>query len=325
MRQLYPEIEPYEHGLLDVNGQRLYWETCGNPDGKPAMFLHGGPGGRCTPNHRRLFDPAAYRVVLLDQRGCGRSRPHVAHMRPDAPGRPAAGMAANTTDHLVADLEVLREHLGVAAWQVFGGSWGSTLALAYAQRHVERVSELVLRGVFTARRGETDWLYRGGAARFFPERWADFLAPVPPDERDADPVAAYTRLLWHDDADVSARAAAAWSGWEGAISTLRPRPELVEQFTRPEFALAFARIENHYVANGCFLAEGQLLADAGRLVGIPGVIVHGRYDVLCPPINAWELHGAWPGSELVMIPDAGHAYDEPGILDALVEATDRFR
>ena len=327
MRCLYPEIEPYRHGLLEVDGQQLYWETCGNPEGKPVVFLHGGPGGGCTPAHRRLFDPAAYRIVLLDQRGCGRSRPYVARLAPDpaTPGRPAAGMAANTTTKLVADLEVLREHLGITRWQVFGGSWGSTLGLAYAQRHVERVTELVLRGIFTGRRGEVDWLYRGGAARFFPERWAEFLAPVPPAARDGDLVAAYSRLLWDGDAAVAARAAAVWSGWEGALSTLLPRPELVAHFSRPAFALAFARIENHYVANGCFLAEGQLLADAQRLAGIPGVIVHGRYDVLCPPSNAWELHRGWPGSELVMVPDAGHAFDEPGILDALIGATDRFR
>jgi proline iminopeptidase len=327
VRQLYPAIEPYRHGLLEIDDQQLYWEACGNPDGKPVVFLHGGPGGACTPAHRRLFDPAAYRIVLLDQRGCGLSRPHVARLSPDpgSPGRPAAAMAQNTTAHLVADLEALREYLGITTWQVFGGSWGSTLALAYAEQHGARVTELVLRGIFTGRRGEIDWLYGGGAATFFPELWVDFLAPVPAEHRDGDLIAAYTRLLWSDDAAVAKRAAAVWSGWEGALSTLRPRPELVAQFGRPDYALALARIENHYVANGCFLTEGQLLAAAGRLAGISGVIVHGRYDVLCPPVNAWELHRVWPDSELVMVPDAGHAFDEPGILDALVEATDRFR
>ncbi|MFM1722198.1 prolyl aminopeptidase [Rhodococcus sp. PAM 2766] len=317
MRTPYPPISPHETGFLSVgDGQLLYWEVSGNPDGKPVVFLHGGPGGGTDPAHRGFFDPAAYRIVLFDQRGCGRSTPHVAD---------GADLSVNTTDHLVADIEALRQHLGVDRWQVFGGSWGSTLALTYAQRFPERVTELVLRGIFLLRRSEIDWYYNGGAGNVFPERWEQFLAPVPSEQRSGDLVEAYHALLHSDDPDVALRAAIAWSSWEGATSTLLPRPERVDETSEPRFALAFARIENHYFRNAGFLDEGQLLRDAAALASIPGVIVQGRYDVVCPATSAWELHRVWPGSELHIIDDAGHAAAEPGITHRLVEATDRFR
>ncbi len=311
---MYPEIEPYDQGLLDVGaGNRVYWEVCGNPYGKPVVFLHGGPGGGSAPVHRRLFDPAAYRIVLLDQRGCGRSTPHASD--------PGADLAANTTWHLVDDLEKLREHLGIGRWQVFGGSWGSTLALAYAETHPSRVTELVLRGIFTLRRRELDWYYGGGAGMLFPELW-DRVAALAP---DGDVISTFVQLLNNPDPAVHEPAAVAWSVWEGSTVTLLERPDLVAAFAEPRFALAFARIENHYFANRGWLDEGQLLRDAGKLAGIPGVIVQGRYDVATPATTAWELHRVWPGSELVMVPGAGHAFDEPGILRALIDATDRFR
>ena len=317
MRTLYPAIEPYASGRLDVgDGQQMYWETSGNPVGKPVVFLHGGPGGATSPKHRTVFDPAAYRIVLLDQRGCGKSLPHVAD---------GADLTANTTHNLVADVEALREHLSIAHWQVFGGSWGSTLALAYAQTHPQRVTELVLRGIFLLRRSEIDWFYNGGAAHLFPEQWEGFLSPVPADERDGDLVAAYHRLLHSADAAVAERAAIAWTSWESATSSLLPRPERVAAASEPRSALAFARIENHYFRHGGFLEEAQLLRDAPALHGIPGMIVQGRYDVVCPVASAWELHEAWPGSELVVVADAGHSFDEPGITHQLLEATDRFR
>ncbi|WP_433268831.1 prolyl aminopeptidase [Actinosynnema sp. CS-041913] len=311
---MYPEIEPYDQGLLDVgDGNRVYWEVCGNPYGKPVVFLHGGPGGGSAPVHRRLFDPAVYRIVLLDQRGCGRSVPHA--------GGPGADLSTNTTWHLVADLERLREHLGVDRWQVFGGSWGSSLGLAYAQTHPARVTELVLRGVFTLRKRELDWYYGGGAGALFPELWERVTALAPA----GDVITTYARLLSHPDPAVHEPAAVAWSVWESSTVTLRERPDLVAAFSEPRYALAFARIESHYFVNRGWLDEGQLLRDVGKLAGIPAVIVQGRYDVATPATTAWELHRAWQGSELVMVPDAGHAFDEPGILEALVDATDRFR
>ncbi|RVW05582.1 prolyl aminopeptidase [Rhodococcus xishaensis] len=317
MRTLYPPISPHETGFLAVgDNQRVYWEVSGNPGGKPVVFLHGGPGGGTDPVHRQFFDPDAYRITLFDQRGCGRSIPHVAD---------GADLSVNTTDHLVADIEALRRHLGVDRWQVFGGSWGSTLALAYAQRFPERVTELVLRGIFLLRRSEIDWYYNGGTAHLFPERWEQFLAPVPPEDRSGDLVEAYHRLLHADDPDVALRAAIAWSGWEGATSNLLPNPERVREASDPRFALAFARIENHYMRNAGFIDEGQLLREADTLESLPGVIVQGRYDVVCPATSAWELHRAWPGSELHIVDDAGHAAAEPGITHHLVEATDRFR
>lgn len=316
MRTFYPEIEPYEHGMLDVgDGQLVYWELCGNPEGKPAVFLHGGPGGGCTPNHRRLFDPDAYRVLLFDQRGCGRSTPHVSGVDVD--------LAANTTWDLVADIERLRELAGVDEWMVFGGSWGSTLAIAYAQSHPERVTELIVRGIFTLRADELRWFYQEGASQLFPDLWEGFVAPIPEDER-GDLMAAYHRRLNHDDPDVRAEAAVAWSVWEGSTISLRPRPDVIAVHGERDYALAFARIENHYFVNGGFMEEGRLIADAGKLHGIPGVIVQGRYDVCTPARTAWDLHKAWPEADFVLVDDAGHAFDEPGILDALITATDRF-
>ena len=312
---MYPEIEPHASGRLDTgDGNHVYWEECGNPSGKPVVFLHGGPGGGCSPSHRRLFDPAVYRIVLFDQRGCGRSLPHASE---------SGDLSANTTWHLVGDMELLRESLGIERWQVFGGSWGSTLALAYAETHPSRVTELVLRGIFTLRKSEVDWYYRGGAANVFPDLWEKFMAPL--EGMSGDPVELYAKLLADPDPAVHGPAAVAWSTWEGATVTLLPRPDLVAQFAEPSYALAFARIENHYFVHGGWLEEGQLIRDAGKLAGIPGVIVQGRYDIATPAVSAWDLHKAWPGSELVLVPDAGHAYDEPGVLAALLAATDRFR
>jgi proline iminopeptidase len=311
MPSLYPEIEPSESGLLDVgDGHRIYWETCGHRSGKPAVFLHGGPGGGCSPLHRRFFNPDRYRVLLFDQRGCGRSSPH-------------AEIAANTTWHLVADIERLRTLMGVERWLVFRGSWGSALALAYAQAHVERVSELVLRGIFTLRRSELLWYYQAGASWLFPDQWERFLAPIAPEERN-DLMAAYHRRLNDPDRRVQVEAAKAWSLWEGETITLLPNERYLAQFSDEHYALAFARIENHYFVNGGFFEEGQLLRDAGRLAGIPGVIVQGRYDVATPPVTAWQLHKAWPESRLIIVPDAGHAASEPGIRHHLVKATDGF-
>jgi proline iminopeptidase len=316
MRNFYPEIEPYESGMLDVgDGQSLYWETSGNPEGKPAVFLHGGPGGESGPNHRRLFDPAKYRIVLLDQRGSGRSLPHASD--------PGADLSANTTWNLVDDLEILREYLGIDRWLVCGVSWGSTLALAYAQTHPARVTELVLRGIFTLRATELEWFYEGGAEAIFPDLWEDFIAPVPPEERGGL-IAAYHRLLNDPDPDIHGPAAVAWSTWEASTITLLRRPDVIAIFADPHYALAFARIENHYFVNRGFLEDGQLIRDAGLLADIPGVIVQGRYDVCTPPVTAWDLHRAWPEAEFVMVPDAGHSFDEPGTLDALISATDRF-
>ena len=326
MRKSYPAIDPYDGGLLDVgHGHRIHWECCGNPEGKPVVFLHGGPGGGCKADHRRAFDPARYRIVLFDQRGCGRSTPHAAD--PD-PGVAAAALEHNTTPDLVADIERLREHLGIGRWQVFGGSWGSTLGLAYGQAHPEQVTELVLRGIFTLRRWELDWFYGGGARALFPDLWEGFVAPLPAELHEAgsaEIIEAYHRLLHDDDPGVAQRAATAWSGWEAATITLRPRPSLVESFTEDAFALAFARIENHYMRHSGFFEEGSLVRDASaRLGGIPGVIVQGRYDTCTPMRTAWDLHRAWPGSELVVVDDAGHAFDEPGIMHALITTTDRF-
>ncbi|SDQ63091.1 proline iminopeptidase [Microbacterium sp. cf332] len=315
---LYPEIEPYDTGfLLAGDGQRVYWEQSGNPEGKPVVFLHGGPGGGTAAWHRRFFDPEAYRIILFDQRGCGRSTPHASD--------PAADLRYNTTWHLVADIELLRRNFGIDRWQVFGGSWGSTLALAYAQSHPDAVSELVLRGIFTLRRHELEWFYEGGAAALFPDLWEDYLAPVPVIERSRL-IEAYHRLLTDPDPAVHVPAAQAWTRWEASTVTLRPDPELVAGMTTAASATAFARIENHYFINGGWLREGQLIEDAasGRLRSIPGVIVQGRYDACTPPMTAWDLHRAWPEAEFVLVDDAGHSAAEPGIAAALVAATDRF-
>ena len=311
LRTLYPPIEPYEHGRLAVgDGHDVYWEACGNPRGRPALFLHGGPGGGCTAEHRRLFDPARYRIVLFDQRGCGRSTPH-------------ASLEANTTWHLVADIERLRERLGIERWLVFGGSWGSALALAYAETHPPRVSGLIVRGIFTLRRTELQWFYQWGASELFPEAWERFLAPIPKAERH-DLIKAYRARLTHPDREQQLRAARAWSTWEGETITLLPDPEIVTKHGDDEFALAFARIENHYFTHEGFFKEGQLIDDAHRLRGIPGVIVQGRYDVACPARTAWDLHQAWPAARFIVVPDAGHAVSEPGIRHHLIEATDSF-
>jgi proline iminopeptidase len=316
MRTLYPEIEPYASGLLDVgDGQSIYWETSGNPDGKPAVFLHGGPGGETNPDHRRVFDPAKYRIVLLDQRGAGKSEPHASG--------PNADLSTNTTWHLVDDLEILREFLRIDRWLVFGGSWGSTLALAYAETHPDRVTELVLRGIFTLRKTELDWFYEGGAGAIFPDLWESFVAPVPLAER-GNLIDAYHRLLNHPDPEVHGPAAVAWATWEASTITLLPNPELVATFADPVFALAFARIENHYFVNKGFFDDGQLIRDAGILSSIPTVIVQGRYDICTPPVTAWDLHRALPDAEFLMVPDAGHSITEPGIASALIDATDRF-
>jgi proline iminopeptidase len=311
MRTLYPPLEPYESGWIEVgDGHAVYWELSGNPQGKPAVFLHGGPGGGCSSIHRQFFDPDRYRLLLFDQRGCGRSRPY-------------ACLDANTTWHLVADIERLRTLHGIERWLVFGGSWGSALALAYAQTHPERVSELVLRGIFTLRRAELLWYYQEGASWLFPDKWERFLAPIPPEERE-DLMGAYRRRLVDRDPAVQVEAARAWSLWEGETITLLPNHGYSAQFGDPHYALAFARIENHYFLHGGFFEEGQLLRDAPKLAGIPGVIVQGRYDVATPAATAWELHKAWPASRLVLVPDAGHAGTEPGIQHHLVEATDAF-
>jgi proline iminopeptidase len=311
LRSLYPPIEPYLTGMLDVgDGHSIYYERVGRRGGKPAVFLHGGPGGGISPDHRRLFDPARYDVILFDQRGCGRSTPH-------------AGIEANTTWHLVDDIERLRELAGVDKWLVFGGSWGSTLALAYAQKHRERVSELVLRGIYTVTKGELAWYYQFGASEMFPDKWEKFQAPIPQAER-GDMMAAYRTRLTSPDRAVQIEAAKAWSVWEGETVTLLPDPALSSEHGDDHFALAFARLENHYFVHGCWLEEGQLLRDVARLHGIPGVIVHGRYDMPCPARYAYALHKAWPDADFHLIEGAGHAYSEPGILDQLIRATDRF-
>ena len=311
LRGLYPEIEPYASGMLEVgDGHAIYWEMAGNPEGKPAVFLHGGPGGGIDAKHRRQFDPARYRVLLFDQRGCGRSTPH-------------AELEANTTWHLVADIERLRSLMGVDQWLVLGGSWGSTLALAYAESHPERVSELVLRGIFTLRRFELEWYYQHGASLLFPDKWERFVAPIPQEER-GDLIGAYRKRLTDPDRETRIAAAKAWSLWEGETITLLPDPELSNHFSEDDFAVAFARIENHYFVHGGWLEEGQLIRDAGKLKGIPGVIIHGRYDIACPVQTAWDLHCAWPEAELHIVEGAGHAFSEPGILHRLITATDRF-
>lgn len=311
MRVLYPPIDPYHMETLAVDQtHRLHLETCGTAQGLPVVFLHGGPGSGCEPWHRRFFDPAAYRIVLFDQRGCGRSRPH-------------ASLEDNTTAHLVSDMERIREHLGIERWVVFGGSWGSTLALAYAEAHPERVLGLVLRGIFLCRPRDIHWFYQEGAGRLFPDYWEDYLAPIPETERD-DMVSAYYRRLTGEDEVARMAAAKAWSEWEGRTATLLPNPGVVDHFRDPHVALSLARIECHYFMNQSFLEPNQLLRDAHRLADIPGTIVHGRYDVVCPLDQAHALHRAWPRAKLEIIPDAGHSAGEPGIVDALVRATDEL-
>ena len=304
---LYPAIEPYASGRLGVDGgHEIYWETCGNPQGLPALFLHGGPGGGCSADSRRYFNPSRYRIVLHDQRGCGRSSPE-------------GTLESNTTAHLIADIEALREKLSIERWLLFGGSWGATLALAYAEQYPQRLSAMVLRGIFTARQSELDWLYRQGASQIFPEPWARFAGFIPEGER-TDLVRAYHARLTSGDAAVAAAAARAWCLWEDTLSTLLPSPATFNESS----LLSLARIETHYLLHQAFLGEGQILANAHCLRGIPGIIIQGRYDMVTPPVTAWELHQAWPVSILKMVPDAGHASGELGIQRELVAATDAF-
>ena len=314
MRQLYPPVDVRRSGMLRVsNVHEIYWEESGNPQGKPVVFLHGGPGGGTDARMRQFFDPTRYRIVLFDQRGCGKSRPH-------------ASLVDNTTWHLVADIEALREHLQIDRWQVFGGSWGSTLALAYAQTHPERVTELVLRGIFLVRPWEFRWFYEtpDGTGALFPDLWEHFVTPIPLEER-GDMMRAYYRRLTSDDPAVRAHAARHWSMWEGATSFLRVNPDYVAKFEEDAFAEAFARIECHYFVNGGFLrTPSQLLDDVDKIRHIPGVIVQGRYDVVCPMKSAWDLHLAWPEADLRIVGDAGHSAFERGILSELVAATDRY-
>lgn len=312
-RELYPQIEPHVSGHLRVSGtHEVYWEVSGNPIGKPVVFVHGGPGGGTDPAQRRFFDPEVYRIVLFDQRGCGQSTPH-------------ANLEDNTTWHLVTDMEALRELLGIDRWQLFGGSWGSTLALAYAQRHPERVTELVLRGIFMLRRKELLWFYQFGASEIFPDAWERYLEPIPEAER-GDMMSAYYRRLTSPDRAVRQAAARAWSVWEASTSFLLPRPAYTDHASEDVFALAFARIECHYFVNrGFFEVDAQLLRDVTRIRHIPGVIVQGRYDVVCPMVSAWELSRVWPEAKLEIVDDAGHSSYEAGTIARLVRATDSFR
>lgn len=312
-RDLYPAIEPYATGMLAVsNLHSIYYEECGNPDGQPVLFLHGGPGGGTNAKVRRFFDPDHYRIILFDQRGCGRSTPH-------------ACLQENTTWDLVADIERLRAHLELYSWQLFGGSWGSTLALAYAQTHPSQVSSMVLRGIFTLRQSELEWFYQGGASTIYPDAWQDYLKPIPEAERN-DLIAAYHRRLTGDDETEQLDAAKAWSLWEGRTSRLLIDQAELDGYVDQDFALAFARIESHYFFNrGFFSSDSQLLDDAYRIRHIPAVIIQGRYDVVCPLTTAWDLHEQWPEADLRIVQDAGHSAFEPGILTELLDATDRFR
>jgi proline iminopeptidase len=313
LRELYPAIRPNRTGFLRVSDlHELYFEESGNPNGQPVVFLHGGPGGGTDPKMRRFFDPKRYRIVLFDQRGCGKSRPH-------------ASLVDNTTWHLVEDIEKLREHLGIDKWVVFGGSWGSTLALAYAETHPDKVSALILRGIFLLRRWELEWFYQnpGGTAALFPDLWQHYIEPIPENERH-DMINAYYRRLTSDDAAEMQRAAKAWSIWEGSTSFLRLNPGYVEKFKEDKYAAAFARIECHYFVNAGFMRDGQLIEEVDRIRHIPTVIVQGRYDVVCPVKSAWDLHRAWPEAELRIVPDAGHSAFEAGNTHELILATDRF-
>lgn len=312
-RQLYRDIDAYNSGWLKVSDlHEIYFEESGNHNGKPVLFVHGGPGGGTDPKMRRFFDPAAYRIILFDQRGCGKSRPH-------------AELRDNTTWHLVADMEVLRTHLGIDRWQIFGGSWGSTLALAYAQTHPARVTELVLRGIFMLRRKELLWFYQEGTSYIFPDAWEDYLAPIPQEER-GNMIAAYYQRLISPDAAIRRKAARAWSVWEAATSYFLQDPLHISRAAEDNFAEAFARIECHYFINhGFFTRDDQLLAGIDAIRHIPAVIVQGRYDVVCPMISAWDLHRAWPEAAFHIVPDAGHSSMEAGIIDQLVRATDQYR
>jgi len=311
MRTLYPELKVNKSEMLDVGeGHRLYIEESGNPSGIPALFIHGGPGGGTSPDHRRFFNPEQYRIILFDQRGCGHSTPH-------------GSLENNTTQALIGDIEIIRVHLGVKRWFLFGGSWGSTLALAYAQSHAERVIGMVLRGIFLCRKRDIDWFYQDGASHVFPDYWQDYLAPIVETKRDAI-LPAYYDLLTSDNEIARMSAAKAWSIWEGRCSTLHPNPGLVDHFGEPHVALAMARIEAHYFINNAFLADNELLERADRLKQIPTWIVHGRYDMVCPIEQAYLLHQYMPHAELDIIRDAGHSAFEPGITDRLIQITDQF-
>lgn len=312
MPGLFPEIEPFDSGRLQVDEvHSVYFEQCGNPRGKPVVFVHGGPGGGSSPVHRRFWDPAVHRIVLFDQRGCGRSTPH-------------AELRNNTTWDLIADMERIRAHLAIDRWQLFGGSWGSTLALAYAQEYPQRVTEMILRGIFLLRRREIEWYYQEGASRIFPEAWQKYLEPIPEDER-GDMVSAYYRRLTSADRKERLAAARAWSMWEGSTSRLVPDPNLIARTGEASFAEAFARIECHYFINcGFFDNPNQLLDNMHRLSNIPAVIVQGRYDIVCPVESAFQLHQAWPKSKLIVAPGAGHSALEPEITEQLVAATTSF-
>jgi len=307
---LYPVREPYKRHMLDVGeGHTIYVEEVGRPDGIPVVVLHGGPGGGCSPAMRRFFDPDMFRVVLFDQRGCGRSRPH-------------AGVKANTTQHLVRDIEYIRETLGIERWIVFGGSWGATLALVYAQSHPSRAAWLVLRGIFLGTRAELDWFYGGGAGQFWPELWSRFVDPIPEAER-GDMIAAYHRRLFSGDRAQEIVHARIWAAWENALASIENDGAMIE--SPADYALAFSRLENHYFMNSIFLGEGEAILDnMRRIAHVPGSIVQGRYDMICPPATAWQLHKSWPSSELRMIPHAGHAVSEPGISGELVRIMDRL-
>ncbi len=312
MNELYPPIEPYQTGMLAVSDlHNIYFEISGNPQGKPVVVLHGGPGGGSQPFYRQYFDPARWQIVMFDQRGCGKSTPH-------------AELRENTTWDLVADIEKLRSHLGIEQWVVFGGSWGSTLSLAYSQTHPDRCLGLILRGIFMLRRKELLWFYQEGASYIFPDAWEEYLKPIPPAEQH-DLISAYYKRLTSPNASTRQMAARAWSVWEASTSRLLQDPDLMAKFGEDQFADAFARIECHYFVNHGFLeTEDQLLRGVDRIRHLPAVIVQGRYDVVCPMITAWELHCAWPEAELIVVADAGHSMSEPGIRSALIDATDRF-
>lgn len=317
MAELYPEIEPYDHGMLDVGqGNRIYWEVCGNPEGKPAVVLHGGPGSGCTTGARRHWNPHAYRIVLFDQRGCGRSTPHASD--------PATDLAHNTTDHLLADIERLRQHLDIDRWVVFGASWGCTLALAYTERNPQRVTAVILAAVATTRPSEIDWITRG-VGLFFPEEWARFRAGAPEAERDGNLAASYHRLLEDPDSAVRDKAARDWCDWETAIVKLhRDHHAHSPRFEDPAYRMAFARLVTHYWAHAAWLEDGALLREAGALKGIPGIMIHGRLDLSTPLVTAWELAQAWPDSQLVVVDGAGHDGHNRDMSESLLAATERF-
>ena len=311
-KTFYPTIEPYNTGMLDVSDEHsIYFEESGNPNGKPAIYIHGGPGGGSNSEQRRVFDPQKYRIILFDQRGCGRSTPF-------------ASLEANTTWHLVADMEALRVHLNIETWLVCGGSWGSTLSLTYAQSHPTRVTELILRGLFTMRKSELDWYYNGGAAHLFPDEWEKFIAPIPADEQIDMIQACYKRLTGNDEAEKT-RVAKAWSMWEGSTISLMPKPSRVENFGNERFAVAFSRIESHYFINqGFFEKDRWLIENLSTIRHIPCVLIQGRYDACTPMTTAWEIHKNWPEATLKIVDDAGHAFNEPGIAHELICATDSF-